>query len=73
MLITNSSQIFTITRTKQKNDKRITTSKVLRKTVGRKDKGKDKGKDIPVILKKRQYKFRPGSKLINRKINTFTN
>ncbi len=58
-------------RTKQKNGKRITASKVLRKTVG--GKGKGKGKGIPVISKKRQYKFRPGSKLINRKINTFTN
>ncbi len=57
--------------TKQKNDKHITASKVLRKTVGRK--GKGKGKGILVISKKRQYKFRPGSKLINRKINTFTN
>jgi hypothetical protein len=69
VLTTNSSQIFTMARTKKKNGKRITASKVPRKTVG----GKGKGKGIPVISKKRQYKFRPGSKLINRKINTFTN
>jgi hypothetical protein len=58
-------------RTKQIGGKRVTGKKTIAGKVPRKSLAGKGGKNV-VAPEKRKYRRRPGSKLISRKINTFT-